>query len=101
VQDAWVSRLVHRTLLLRLRSPMRSRCHGGSSAHDSDASRARVRAVLHVAAGDSARVVATLGQFERRLIGQRTRDALAAKRAAGVRLGRPPGVPGAVVLFRR
>ena len=28
-------------------------------------------------------------QFERRLIGQRTKDALAVKRAQGVRLGRP------------
>jgi DNA invertase Pin-like site-specific DNA recombinase len=37
-----------------------------------------------------ANVVATFAQFERRLIGQRTRDALEAKRASGVRLGRPP-----------
>lgn len=36
-----------------------------------------------------ANVLATFAQFERRLIGQRTRDALAAKRAAGVVLGRP------------
>ena len=36
-----------------------------------------------------AHVLATFAQFERRLIGQRTREALAAKRAAGVRLGRP------------
>jgi DNA invertase Pin-like site-specific DNA recombinase len=34
-------------------------------------------------------VLATFAQFERRLIGQRTRDALAVKRAQGVRLGRP------------
>jgi DNA invertase Pin-like site-specific DNA recombinase len=34
-------------------------------------------------------VVATFAQYERRLIGQRTRDALAEKRAQGVRLGRP------------
>jgi DNA invertase Pin-like site-specific DNA recombinase len=44
-----------------------------------------------------AHVLATFGQFERRLIGQRTKEALAAKRAAGVRLGRPPTVPQAVV----
>lgn len=39
-----------------------------------------------------ANVLAAFAQFERRLIGQRTKDALAAKRAAGVRLGRPPSV---------
>jgi len=44
-----------------------------------------------------ANVMATFGQLERRMIGQRTRDALAAKRAAGVRLGRPSTLPGAVV----
>src|SRR5262249_42330654 len=44
-----------------------------------------------------AHVLATFGQFERRLIGQRTREALAAKKASGVRLGRPPTVPQAVV----
>ena len=43
-----------------------------------------------------AHVLATFAQFERRLIGQRTREALAAKRAAGVRLGRPPSLPGEV-----
>lgn len=37
-----------------------------------------------------ANVLATFAQFERRLIGQRTKEALAAKRAQGVRLGRPP-----------
>jgi len=37
-----------------------------------------------------ANVMATFAQFERRLIGQRTKDALAVKRAQGVRLGRPP-----------
>jgi DNA invertase Pin-like site-specific DNA recombinase len=36
-----------------------------------------------------AHVLATFAQFERRLIGQRTKDALAARRASGVRLGRP------------
>ncbi len=44
-----------------------------------------------------ANVMATFAQFERRLIGQRTRDALAAKRAAGVRLGRPRQLDAAVV----
>lgn len=36
-----------------------------------------------------ANVTATFAQFERRLIGQRTKDALAIKRAEGVQLGRP------------
>ena len=40
-----------------------------------------------------ANVLATFAQFERRLIGQRTTDALAVKRAQGVRLGRPPALP--------
>lgn len=44
-----------------------------------------------------ANVLATFAQFERRLIGQRTKDALAAKRAAGVRLGRPRELPASVV----
>jgi DNA invertase Pin-like site-specific DNA recombinase len=43
-----------------------------------------------------AHVLATFAQFERRLIGQRTREALAAKRASGVRLGRPVSLPAAV-----
>jgi DNA invertase Pin-like site-specific DNA recombinase len=36
-----------------------------------------------------ASVLATFAQFERRLIGQRTKDALAVKRSQGVTLGRP------------
>jgi DNA invertase Pin-like site-specific DNA recombinase len=44
-----------------------------------------------------ANVLATFAQFERRLISQRTREALAIKRASGVRLGRPPTVPQDVV----
>src|SRR5437764_11068201 len=36
-----------------------------------------------------AHVLATFAQFERRLIGQRTREALAARRAQGAKLGRP------------
>jgi DNA invertase Pin-like site-specific DNA recombinase len=38
-----------------------------------------------------AHVVSSFGQYERRLIGQRTRDALAVRRQQGVRLGRPVG----------
>lgn len=37
--------------------------------------------------------VANFSQFERRLIGQRTKDALAVKRQQGVRLGRPKSMP--------
>jgi DNA invertase Pin-like site-specific DNA recombinase len=37
-----------------------------------------------------ANVMASFAQFERKLIGQRTREALAVKRQQGVRLGRPP-----------
>lgn len=44
-----------------------------------------------------ANVLATFAQFERRLISQRTKDALAAKRAQGVRLGRPRELPQSVV----
>jgi DNA invertase Pin-like site-specific DNA recombinase len=43
-----------------------------------------------------ATVVAAFAQYERRLIGQRTREALAVRKAAGVRLGRPVTVPAAV-----
>jgi DNA invertase Pin-like site-specific DNA recombinase len=41
----------------------------------------------------TANVVVSASQYERRLIGQRTKDALAAKKAAGVRLGRPRQLP--------
>lgn len=37
-----------------------------------------------------ANVVVSAAQYERRLIGARTRDALAVRKAEGVRLGRPP-----------
>jgi DNA invertase Pin-like site-specific DNA recombinase len=37
-----------------------------------------------------ATMMAALAQFERKLIGERTKAALAARRAQGVRLGRPP-----------
>jgi len=45
----------------------------------------------------TANVVASASQYERRLIGQRTRDALAEKRAQGVVLGRPAVLPVDVV----
>lgn len=41
-------------------------------------------------------VLAVFAQFERRLIAQRTKDALAIKKAEGVRLGRPTSLPVAV-----
>ena len=44
-----------------------------------------------------ASIVATFAQLERRLIGQRPREALAAKEAAGVQLGRPRELPEDVV----
>lgn len=44
-----------------------------------------------------ANVLATFAQFERRLISQRTKDALAVKRAQGVRLGRPSGLPAEII----
>ena len=44
-----------------------------------------------------ASLMATFAQYERRIIGVRTKEALAAKRAAGVRLGRPRQVPDDVV----
>lgn len=39
------------------------------------------------------KVLATFAHFERRLIGQRTKDALAIKKAQGVQLGRPQTLP--------
>lgn len=44
-----------------------------------------------------ANTIANSAQYERRLIGQRTREGLAAKRAAGVRLGRPGGIPAEIL----
>jgi DNA invertase Pin-like site-specific DNA recombinase len=44
-----------------------------------------------------ANVLATFAQFERRLISQRTKDALAVKKAQGVQLGRPRLLAAAVV----
>jgi len=43
-----------------------------------------------------ANVLATFAQFERRLIGQRTREAMAEKRKQGVRFGRPLSLPADV-----
>ena len=52
-----------------------------------------------------AKVILSASQYERRMIGQRTREGLAAKRAQGVRLGRPAQLPievvGRVVRERR
>jgi DNA invertase Pin-like site-specific DNA recombinase len=44
-----------------------------------------------------ANVLAVFAQFERRLISQRTREALAVKRSQGVRLGRPPALDARTV----
>ena len=44
-----------------------------------------------------ANTLASAAQYERRLISQRTKDGLAAKRAAGVRLGRPSVIPADIV----
>jgi DNA invertase Pin-like site-specific DNA recombinase len=53
---------------------------------------------LTTAAGEfMANVMASAAQWERRIIGQRTRDALAVKRALGVRLGRPQAIASNVV----
>jgi DNA invertase Pin-like site-specific DNA recombinase len=43
-----------------------------------------------------ASVMASAAQWERRIIGQRTREAMAAKKAAGVRLGPPRRLPNLV-----
>lgn len=45
----------------------------------------------------TASMMAVFSQLERRLISQRTREALAVKRAQGVRLGRPSALPVDVV----
>jgi DNA invertase Pin-like site-specific DNA recombinase len=44
-----------------------------------------------------ANMLATFARFERRLISQRTKEALAVKKASGVRLGRPPTMPQTLV----
>ena len=43
-----------------------------------------------------ANVMASVAQWERKVIGQRTKDALAVKRSEGVRLGRPVSLPEAI-----
>ena len=43
-----------------------------------------------------ASVMVSVAQWERRAIGQRTKDALAAKRASGAKLGRPRQLPATV-----
>ncbi len=44
-----------------------------------------------------ASLMATFAQYERRIIGVRTKEALAVKRAEGVRLGRPNSLPDEIV----
>jgi DNA invertase Pin-like site-specific DNA recombinase len=46
-------------------------------------------------------MAAVFAQLERDMISQRTREGLAAKRAAGVRIGRPASVPGDVARLAR
>jgi len=41
-------------------------------------------------------VLAVFAQFERRMIGQRTREAMAVKRANGIHVGRPSSIPSSV-----
>lgn len=52
-----------------------------------------------------ATIMASLAQWERRIISERTRDALAQKRASGVKLGRPLNLSaeteGAILTLRR
>ncbi len=54
----------------------------------------QIAARLSTPAGEFlASVMASAAQWERRIIGQRTREAMAAKKAAGVRLGPPRRLP--------
>jgi DNA invertase Pin-like site-specific DNA recombinase len=51
----------------------------------------------NLGAEPTANLLATFAPLDRRLISQRTRQALAAKRAQGVRLGRPPTISPYVI----
>jgi DNA invertase Pin-like site-specific DNA recombinase len=44
-----------------------------------------------------ANVIASVAQWERRIVGQRTREALAVRKRQGVAIGRPPTLPASVV----
>lgn len=49
-------------------------------------------------AGDlMAHVLASVAQYERKVIGQRTREGMAQRRAEGVHVGRPPALPDSTV----
>ena len=49
-------------------------------------------------AGDlMAHVLASVAQYERKVIGQRTREGMAQRRAEGVHVGRPSSLPGSTV----
>ena len=48
-----------------------------------------------------ANVLMSVAQWERRIIGQRTKEALAERKAAGVKLGRKPSIPASVRLSAR
>lgn len=53
---------------------------------------------MTTAAGEmTANTLMNFAQFERRLIGERTKSALAVKKAQGVKLGRPANIPGKVI----
>lgn len=59
-----------------------------------------LHADLETAAGrQQARQQASYAQYERELIGERTRDALAVKRKQGVRLGRPRTIPKEILVW--
>jgi DNA invertase Pin-like site-specific DNA recombinase len=57
----------------------------------------RRRRYLNPERGSDGKHARDVSQFERRLISQRTKEALAVKKASGVWLGRPPSLPNTVV----